>query len=147
MKIKKRKHKKTKEIYPIGWNKYSEKEKRIYNNYGLTKYEYRLWRANNLTLESPESNEFSLICNICNSSGGALGLMIDHVHMPKFNKLQAQDKIKYIRGALCFRCNKYLVGMVDKYKNSRDVLNNLIVYFEKYKTKFETVEYELRTKN
>lgn len=45
-------------------------------------------------------------CAICRVGGDAL-YNIDHEHYPGWSKMLYAERSKFVRGILCFRCNKY----------------------------------------
>ena len=66
-------------------------------------------------------------CWICQSTPKKMALAVDHSH--------TSGKP---RGLLCYRCNKFLVGALERcYKTPRTVLVGLNAYFNKYELKGE----------
>jgi hypothetical protein len=130
MKRTKKKSKKiiVQEALPENWKEYSVADKRVYKTYGLSKEQH----AENIRLARNK-------CQICETDKA---LNIDHIHIKNFKKLPLTKKEVYVRGILCFRCNKYLVGMIDRYKNSGVVLEGIKNYFEVFPTKYQMIEYE-----
>lgn len=64
-------------------------------------------------------------CFICLAPPKSKALCIDHNH-----------KTGEVRGLLCFRCNKFLVGCLERmHKKPREVLVRLNEYFNKYRMK------------
>jgi len=46
---------------------------------------------------------------------------IDHFHVRQWNKKSAEERKKYVRGILCFFCNKYYLGRgvtIERLKNA-----------------------------
>ena len=46
------------------------------------------------------------------------------------------EKKKYVRALVCFLCNT-VFGRIERRKNPRQVLNNIVEYFNKYPIKGE----------
>ena len=101
--------------------KLQEKGKRLYKTYGLTLDEWYEMSKNG--------------CWMCGKKEGRLN--VDHVHVPGYKKLEPEQKRKYVRGCLCFMDNTMLHG-VEKRKDARTHLNNMIRYFEVFPMKGET---------
>lgn len=49
-------------------------------------------------------------CFICGALPKSRNLHVDHVHVKGYKKLPPGEKILYVRGLLCFQCNKLLMG-------------------------------------
>jgi hypothetical protein len=50
-------------------------------------------------------------CAVCRRQFGPhLRANVDHRHVPGYKKLLPEEKKKYVRGILCFQCNKFKVG-------------------------------------
>ena len=45
-------------------------------------------------------------CPLCGKGRGALW-NIDHEHVAGWAKMPDEERVKYVRGILCFHCNKY----------------------------------------
>lgn len=95
-----------------------EKDKRLYKTYGIT---YQDW------LEMSKNG-----CWMCGKTDGRLN--VDHIHVPGFKKMPPEEKKKYVRGCLCFMDNTMLSG-VEKRKDARKHLNNMIRYFSVFPMK------------
>lgn len=50
------------------------------------------------------------VCFICGNPPKTRNLHVDHLHVKNFKKLPPEEKKSYVRGLLCFQCNKLLVG-------------------------------------
>jgi hypothetical protein len=50
------------------------------------------------------------VCFICGASPKSRSLHVDHIHVKGYKKLPPEKKRLYVRGLLCFPCNKLLVG-------------------------------------
>ena len=73
------------------------KDKRLYKTYGI---HIDYWQA---LLESQGGG-----CAICKRKDGRL--CVDHIHQKGYKKMPPEEKIKYVRGILCFLCNTGLKG-------------------------------------
>jgi hypothetical protein len=100
------------------------KNKRLLSTYGISLSLYKC-------LLDIQKNK----CAICGNAPKNMSLNVDHRHVPKYKKLPPEEKKTEVRGLLCFRCNKFLVGAVESYKNARQVLGKLNAYFEAHKMK------------
>ena len=67
------------------------------------------------------------VCFICGSPPKTRSLHVDHVHVKGFKKLPPEKKRTYVRGLLCFQCNKFIVGRVNYEKAQR-----LIKYLQRF---------------
>ena len=59
---------------------------------------------------------------------------IDHFHQRNWKKLPAEKRKMYVRGVLCFFCNKYYVGRSITVQKAKNVVTYL-EQFEKRKPK------------
>ena len=87
--------------------------------YGLTEQDYTtIWISQNGQ------------CPIC---GNPLTKRtnIDHFHVKNWKKLSADERKKYVRGILCFFCNKYYLGKAISVKKARKV----VIYLQKFEDK------------
>lgn len=94
------------------------KTRYYYDKYGLTLKEVK--------------EIFKNGCFIC---GSHKRLAIDHRHVKNYKKLPPEDKRKEVRGALCYRHNKFTIGGLEIDKVCRPVLDRVIEYFKLYKIK------------
>jgi hypothetical protein len=108
--------------------KLKARERRLYLTYGLTLEAYQ-----NLL----EQQDYK--CAICKEDKTKTGktkvLCVDHIHVRGFKKLEPEEKIKYVRGLLCFLCNTSI-----KFERSgmgRRMAEGMNRYFHKYKFKGE----------
>jgi hypothetical protein len=71
-------------------------------------------------------------CAICGSYPKTRSLHVDHEHVKNFKKLPPEEKKIYVRGLLCFRCNKVFMmkGM------TRFLAERIVKYFDNYNQKF-----------
>ena len=73
-------------------------------------------------------------CPICTMSNTINVWNIDHQHVPGWNKMIASERKRYVRGVLCWRCNKKsapsnlsaadarrLAAYLEIYENLRDL--------------------------
>lgn len=74
-------------------------------------------------------------CAICGNPPKNKSLNVDHRHVKKFKAMEPCQKRKEVRGLLCFKCNKFLMGALENYKNPREVLAALNEYCRIYKLK------------
>lgn len=111
--------KKSKE--PIMGDNQTKKIKHLYNTYGLTMIDY--W-----ALMLIHGNK----CAICQEDRP---LNVDHRHIKGYKKMKPEDKVKEVRGLLCFQCNKFAVGGIERRNNARFLLENMVKYFNQYKIK------------
>ena len=102
----------------------SKRDKYLRKNYGIgvKEYSYLFTQQNR-------------VCAICQHPPKKRHLCVDHRHVKGYKKLAENKKALEIRGLLCFRCNKFLVGALESNKNPRLVFLNLFNYFCKYKLK------------
>lgn len=50
------------------------------------------------------------VCAICGKPSITISLHIDHTHVRGFTKMLPVEKRKYVRGLVCYRCNRFLIG-------------------------------------
>jgi hypothetical protein len=72
--------------------------------------------------------EQSGCCAICGRHQSVLTttLAVDHYHIRNFKKFPPEEKKKYIRGLLCFRCNRGI------FAENPDLLLSASVYFRRH---------------
>lgn len=51
-------------------------------------------------------------CGVCKGLPASGVLHIDHEHAPGWARMAERDRALYVRGLLCFPCNKYALGAV-----------------------------------
>lgn len=56
---------------------------------------------------------------------------VDHQHVPNYKKLPPENKRQFIRGILCFQCNRLL----NQKSNTVEKLKKAVVYLERYETR------------
>lgn len=108
--------------------KLKEKDKRLYNTYGITLKEWEMM------FDKQQS-----VCYICKTMPKSKILCVDHIHIKSFKKMKPMDKKKYVRGLLCYMCNTGLKGFektVDG-KRNRQSLEGTYKYFQEFKLKGE----------
>ncbi len=103
--------------------KRKERSKRLYKTYGIT---IEQWEK-----KFKEQNGVCWICQTLPKSGI---LCTDHRHVPKYKNLPLEDKLKEVRGLLCFMCNTSLHG-IEKRKNARFLLQRVNEYFNSFPIK------------
>ena len=106
----------------------SQKNKRLYDTYGLTLEEWK-----------QKFKEQAGVCWICKTLPPIGTLCVDHIHQLGFKKMRPEDKKKYIRGLLCYMCNTGLKGF-DKTKDgkkNRQRLEGTYKYFRTFALKGE----------
>jgi len=86
--------------------------------YGLTSHEWLFILANQ-----------DYKCAICKNSLEDRRCNTDHYHVIGFKKMKPEEKKKYIRGILCWTCNKLIVG--------RGVTLNRLYFAVEYLEAFE----------
>lgn len=52
------------------------------------------------------------LCGVCRTIPLSGVLHIDHEHVPGWKRLPERERRKYVRGLLCYPCNKFGVGGV-----------------------------------
>lgn len=99
------------------------KEARLYKTYGIKLVDWnRMF------------NDQGGVCWICKTMPKNNVLCIDHIHVKGYKKMPPEEKIKYIRGLLCFQCNTAF-GRLERRKQPRQLLNRIVEYFKSYKIK------------
>jgi hypothetical protein len=79
------------------------------------------------------------VCAVCRALPKTGRLCIDHDHAPGWKKMLPEDRVKFVRGLLCFWCNVSFVGRGITVEKAR----NVVTYLEQ----FSTVRPEPVTKN
>jgi hypothetical protein len=70
-------------------------------------------------------------CFVCQQQPTKGRLCIDHDHVTDWKKMPAEERCKYVRGLLCFRCNTTYVGRSLKIEWSKRVT----LYLEAYEAR------------
>lgn len=103
----------------------SNKDKYYMDKYGITEAE------KNERIQAQGGK-----CYLCGEIPKSGILCVDHRHVKNYKNLTAEEKRKEIRKLVCFRCNRYGIGPVERYfKDPRAILHKLIEYFSVFKTK------------
>jgi hypothetical protein len=50
------------------------------------------------------------VCAVCKQEPKKGRLCVDHFHAPKWKKMPPEQRVLFVRGLLCFRCNTTFVG-------------------------------------
>lgn len=104
-------------------SKDKQKNKRLYQTYGITLKDWnRIYKKQNG------------VCWICQELPKSKILCIDHIHIKGYKKMKPEEKAKYIRGLLCFRCNT-VFGRFERLINPRWLLERVIEYFKVFPMK------------
>ena len=69
-------------------------------------------------------------CALCGSLPMSRSHAVDHEHIKGYKKLEPKEKRKFVRGLLCFRCNKFKVGRLDL-----EWAKKIYDYLKKYETR------------
>jgi c-di-GMP-related signal transduction protein len=100
------------------------KEEKKKNQYYIKKYGITLRDYNEKLKQQNEK------CWICLKKYDKL--CVDHIHVKDYKKMSNEEKKKYVRGLLCFRCN-VMLSKIERQKEARQVLEGIVKYFEVYK--------------
>lgn len=108
--------------------KLREKSNRLYKTYGIT---YGEW------LE--RKDEQGGVCAVCKTLPGKGILCVDHLHVAGFKKMIPEEKVKYVRGLVCFMCNTSFKSFekTKDGKRNRQMLQGTFEYFQKFPLKGE----------
>lgn len=68
------------------------------------------------------------VCAVCKQFPTKKRLCIDHEHVKGWKKMPPSERVKYVRGALCYRCNTTFVGRGITVERSRSVTAFLEAY-------------------
>lgn len=104
------------------------KSKRLWDTYGITIKEW------DLLLKQQNG-----VCAVCKALPGKGILCVDHIHVKGFKAMPPIEKVKYVRGLVCFMCNtgfKSFEKTVSGTRN-RQALHGTFEYFQKYRLKGE----------
>jgi hypothetical protein len=83
--------------------------------YGLT---VDSWRA--------LGDEQGWCCYVCEKEPSTGRLVIDHEHVKGWKHMPAEERVKHVRGMLCFFCNHYYVGRSINVRKARRVMEYLM---------------------
>lgn len=103
------------------------KDKRLRDTYGIT---YEEWQQ-----MLKDQNNVCWMCKVMPNNGI---LCVDHLHQKGFKKMPPEEKRKYVRGLLCFSCNTGF-ARIERRKNPRQLLENVVEYFKIYPLKGDKV--------
>jgi hypothetical protein len=67
-------------------------------------------------------------CAVCKQEPTKGRLCIDHEHVKKWKKMPPDERVKFVRGLLCYRCNTTFVGRGITVERSRGVTAYLEAY-------------------
>ncbi len=98
-----------------------EKHNRLYKTYGLTLLEWQQMLR-----------EQGYACWICKEMPKSKILCVDHVHKKGFKVMEPEEKLKYVRGLLCYKCNTGLKGF-DKTCNGEENRRRLCGTYDYFK--------------
>ncbi len=70
-------------------------------------------------------------CGVCRKLPKSLRLCIDHEHINGWKKLPPSERKQYVRGLLCFFCNRYFLARGMHQTKAR----NIVTYLDKYDTR------------
>jgi len=90
------------------------------NIYGITRYEW-------LSLLNAQGWR----CGCCGKERQLWN--IDHEHVKGWKKLSRPERKKFVRGILCWRCNKLVVGSHLTYEESKKITTYLRLYVARKK--------------
>jgi hypothetical protein len=68
------------------------------------------------------------VCAVCHQEPKKGRLCIDHFHVKKYKKLPPEERAKWVRGLLCWRCNTTFVGRGVTIERSRSVTDYLVAF-------------------
>jgi hypothetical protein len=67
-------------------------------------------------------------CGVCGRLPSTGRLVTDHLHVKGWKKLPPEERTQYVRGLLCFFCNRFLLGVRVNLTTARNVL----AYLERF---------------
>lgn len=70
------------------------------------------------------------VCPICEKVPSGYW-HIEHEHVKNFKKLPPEERVKYIRGAVCWFCNNYYIGRAITIRKAKNVVEYLTTYEER----------------
>lgn len=71
------------------------------------------------------------VCAVCSKYPKSGRLVVDHEHTPKWKKLKPELRKTYVRGILCWWCNKNYVGRSITLQKAK----NVVRYLEQHELK------------
>jgi transcription elongation factor Elf1 len=100
---------------------YKIPSKKTLDKYGLSEEEW---------ISILEKQNFR--CPICEKEPSSGIFRTDHYHVPKWKSMPPEQRKKYIRGLLCFFCNRYYVGRSITIQKAENVVKYLSAFAEKF---------------
>ncbi len=103
--------------------KIKAKNKRLLNLYGITYKTY-------VKMLEKQSHK----CAICENPPKTKSLNVDHLHKKDSKKKQIKGDKSLVRGLLCFFCNKYVMGAIERRTSvpARFLIEKLNMYAKMY---------------
>lgn len=71
------------------------------------------------------------VCAVCKRLPASGRLCIDHEHVKGWKKLPPEERKKFVRGLICFQCNRFIVGRW----GTLPKLKNAVEYLETYEAR------------
>jgi hypothetical protein len=71
------------------------------------------------------------VCPICERTPSSGRFYIDHCHVPKWKSMPSEHRKLYVRGLLCYFCNRYYVGRSITIKKAENVVKYLSAFEER----------------
>lgn len=103
-------------------DKVKQRDKYLYKYYGISQRQFLMM------LDAQKD-----CCATCLQHFGVKRINVDHEHIKGFKKFPPELKAIYVRGLCCYKCNRFLLGAADKYKNCQvDVLIRTVIYLSEY---------------
>lgn len=68
------------------------------------------------------------VCAVCRKLPTTARLCVDHDHAPGWKKMPPEERVRYVRGLLCFWCNKTYVGRAITVEKAQRVVEYLEAY-------------------
>jgi hypothetical protein len=73
-------------------------------------------------------------CPICEKEPSSGIFRTDHYHVPKWKSMPSEQRKKYVRGLLCYFCNRYYVGRSITIEKAENVVKYLSAFEDKFTT-------------
>ncbi len=71
------------------------------------------------------------VCAVCKKLPNSGRLVIDHEHAPKWSKMPPEKRRLYVRGLLCYFCNRYFLARGATVQKMLDAAEYLKQYQER----------------